>query len=150
VSITGGNELSDSIAPVPRQLPELEPETAFFWQSGADGCLRILRCSQCGRYQHPPWPRCPACGSEDVAPAVVSGKGLVKTYTVNVQPWVAGLEAPFVFAGVELDEQPELYVFSNILAPPDAVRSGMRVEVTFEQREDVYLPLFKPMDSPND
>jgi uncharacterized OB-fold protein len=78
---------------------------------------------------------------------VVSGKGRVKTYTVNVQPWVAGLEAPFVFAAVELDEQPELYVFTNILGPADAVRAGMRVEVVFEQREDVYLPLFRPVGS---
>jgi uncharacterized protein len=139
--------LSDSDAPVPRQLPELEPETTFFWQSGADGRLRILRCSQCGHYQHPPWPRCPVCGSEDVAPVVVSGKGRVKTYTINIQPWVPGLEAPFVFAAVELDEQPELYVFTNILGPVNAVRAGMRVEVTFEQREDVYLPLFKPVHS---
>lgn len=138
--------MSGPIAPLPRQLPALEPETAFFWQSGADGRLRILRCGQCGHYQHPPWPRCPVCGSEDVAPAVVSGKGRVKTYTVNVQPWVAGLEAPFVFAAVELDEQAELYVFTNILGPADAVRAGMRVEVTFEQREDVYLPLFRPAD----
>jgi hypothetical protein len=68
----------------------------------------------------------------------------VKTYTVNVEPWTKGLEAPFVFAAVELDEQSELYVFSNILAPANAVRTGMRVEVTFEQREDVYLPLFQP------
>ena len=138
--------MSDSSAFLPRQLPALEPETRFFWRSGADGRLRILRCRQCGHYQHPPWPRCPVCGSEEVAPVAVSGKGRIKTYTINVQAWVPGLEAPFVFAAVELEEQPELYVFTNILGPVDTVRSGMRVEVTFEQREDVYLPLFRPID----
>ena len=138
--------MSDHNAPVPRQLPALEPETRFFWQSGADGRLRILRCGSCGHYQHPPWPRCPRCGSEQVAPVVVSGRGRIKTYTVNVQPWVRGLEKPFVYAAVELDEQPELFVFTNILAPIEAVRSGMPVQVTFEQREDVYLPLFRPIE----
>ncbi len=131
---------------MPRLLPALEAETRFFWQSGADGRLRILRCGRCAHYQHPPWPRCPRCGSEELAPSVVSGRGRVKTFTVNVQPWARGLEAPFVFAAVELDEQPELYVFTNIVAPADRVVSGMRVEVTFEQREDVYLPLFRPVD----
>jgi uncharacterized protein len=136
--------LSDSDTGVPRQLPALEPETRFFWQSGVDGRLRILRCGRCSYFQHPPWPRCSRCGSEEVAPVVVSGRGRVKTFTVNIQPWVKGLEAPFVFAAVELDEQPELYVFSNILGPIDKVVTGMAVEVTFERREDVYLPLFKP------
>jgi uncharacterized protein len=137
--------LSDADRPVHRQLPELEPDTRFFWTSGADGCLRILRCGQCGHYQHPPWPRCPKCGSEDVVPVVVSGKGKVKTYTINVQPWTRGLEQPFVFAAVELDEQPELYLFTNIVTSVDAVKIGMPVEVTFEHREDVYLPLFRPV-----
>lgn len=127
-----------------RKLPELEPETAFFWTSGEDGLLRIQRCGDCGQWQHPPWPRCRKCHSEAVAPQPVSGRGRVATYTVNVEPWIPGLEVPFVFAAVELEEQPELYVFTNILAPPEAVRRGMPVEVKFERQEDVWLPLFRP------
>ena len=51
---------------------------------------------------------------------------------------------PFVFAAVELEEQAELYVFTNILAPVDAVSRGMAVTVTFEHHEDVWLPMFVP------
>jgi uncharacterized OB-fold protein len=126
------------------KLPLLEPETAFFWTSGSDGVLRIQRCGDCGRYQHPPFPRCAACGSEAVAPQEVSGNGRIATYTINQEPWYPGLEVPFVFAAIELTEQAELYVFSNVLAPVDSVRIGMPVSVTFEQREDVWLPLFVP------
>ena len=68
----------------------------------------------------------------------------VAAYTVNHEAWLPGLDVPFVFAAVELVEQPELYVFTNILAPPDAVRRGMPVSVTFEQHDDVWLPLFVP------
>jgi uncharacterized OB-fold protein len=132
---------------VPRTLPLLEPETAFFWTSGQDGLLRILRCEDCGRYQHPPLPRCRSCHSDAMAPAVVSGRGKVLSHTVNVQSWVPGLEEPFVFAVIALDEQPELYLFSNVLAPPASVKGGMRVKVQFEQREDVWLPLFVPDDA---
>ena len=126
------------------KLPLLEPETEFFWTSGADGVLRIQRCGDCGRWQHPPFPRCAKCGSEDVAPQPVSGKGRVATYTINHEPWYPGLEVPFAFAAIELAEQAELYVFSNVLAPVDTVRIGMPMSVTFEQREDVWLPMFVP------
>lgn len=129
----------------PRRLPELEPDTSFYWTSGADGRLRIQRCDDCGRYQQPPWPRCTACASEAVTPTVVSGRGRIASYTINYEPWMPGLKVPFVFAAVELEEQAELFVFTNILAPIDAVRIGMEVAVSFELHEDVYLPMFVPV-----
>lgn len=131
----------------PRKLPLLEPNTEFFWTSGADGKLRIQRCGNCGHWQHPPFPRCVACASEAVAPQPVSGKGRVATYTINHEPWYPGLEVPFVYAAIELAEQDELYVFSNVLAPVDTVRIGLPVTVTFEQADDVWLPMFVPEDS---
>jgi uncharacterized OB-fold protein len=128
-----------------RQLPALEPETTPFWTGGAEGRLLICRCKACGHYSHPPLPICPLCHDE-VAPHAVSGKGKVKTFSVNYQPWKAGMPVPFVYAAVELAEQPELYVFSNIVGcPVDEVRSGLPVEVVFEQHEDVFLPLFQPV-----
>lgn len=127
-----------------RKLPKLTPETEFFWASGADGHLRIQRCGDCGRYQHPPFPRCPVCGSEDVAPAVVSGRGRVATYTINFEPWYPGLDVPFLFAAIELEEQAQLYVFSNVDIPVAEARIGIPVGVYFEHSEDVWLPLFRP------
>jgi uncharacterized OB-fold protein len=130
--------------PAPRPLPALEPETAFFWTAGAQGRLEIARCKSCGRWQHPPLPRCPACGGE-VAPQAVSGKGRVAACTVNHQAWLPGQTVPFVFAAVELVEQAELYVFSNVTGcPVEAVRIGMPVEVRFEPAGDVWLPIFQP------
>lgn len=132
-------------APPPgRKLPRLEPESAFFWTSGAQGILQVQRCQSCGTYQHPPFPRCSSCGSEAVAPAPVSGKGRIASYTVNHEAWVPGLPVPFVFAAVELAEQKELYVFTNVLAPVDTVKVGLPVIVVFEQHEDVWLPMFHP------
>ena len=130
--------------PPTRKLPKLEPDTAFYWTSGAEGVLSIQRCGDCGVYQHPPFPRCSACGSEAVAPAPVSGQGRIASYTINYEPWVPGLQVPFVFAAVELAEQRELYVFTNILAPVHAVRVGMAVTVAFDLHEDVWLPMFRP------
>lgn len=128
-----------------RKLPLIEPETAWFWQSGADGRLRIQRCEACGHWQHPPLTTCLKCHGRTLSPQAVSGRGAVKTFTVNAQTWVAGMTEPFVFAAIELDEQAELYVFSNVLAPPDEVRAGLRVAVSFEAHEDVWIPLFRPV-----
>lgn len=130
-----------------RKLPALEPDSAFFWTSGEDGTLRIQRCGDCRAWQHPPFPRCTSCGSEAVGPEAVSGRGRVAAYTINYEPWVPGLEVPFVFASVELAEQAELYVFTNILAPVDSVRIGMPVSVSFQQHEDVWLPMFSPSET---
>lgn len=130
--------------PPPRKLPLLTPETEAFWTGGRNDQLLIQRCETCGLYQHPPLPICSACRTETVGPVAVSGKGAVKTFTVNHQPWLPGLEQPFVIAAIELDEKAELYVYSNILASPGSVQSGMRVTVSFENHEDVWLPMFVP------
>ncbi len=134
----------EEIAAPARQLPELEAGSRFFWESGADGSLRILRCT-CGRFQHPPLPRCPVCGSRNAEPARVSGRGKIASFTINHQLWRPGLKVPYVFAAVELEEQSELYLFTNIIdCAPEVVRIGLPVEVTFEHQADVYLPLFRP------
>ncbi|MET1755490.1 OB-fold domain-containing protein [Novosphingobium sp. RD2P27] len=131
-------------APPPRKLPLLEPDSAFYWTAGAQGRMLIQRCTPCSTWQHPPLPRCARCGSEDVAPQPVSGKGRVASYTINRERWAPGLEVPFIFGVVELEEQAELYVFTNVLAPVETVHIGMAVEVAFEQHEDVWLPMFRP------
>jgi uncharacterized OB-fold protein len=127
-----------------RQLPALDPDTAFFWTAGAEGRLRICRCLACERYIHPPLPRCPSCGGS-VAPAEVSGRARIASFTLNHQQWLPGLPVPYAFAAVELIEQAELYLFTNIVGcPVDDIRIGLPVEVEFQQQGDVFLPLFKP------
>jgi uncharacterized OB-fold protein len=104
----------------------------------------IWRCSACGHYTHPPLPVCERCYSRSAAPTRVSGNGTLYTFTVNHQSWFPGNETPFVFAAVELDEQPGLFVLTNIVGTPaDQLAIGMRVRVLFEHHEDVWLPLFE-------
>jgi uncharacterized OB-fold protein len=129
---------------MPRKLPQITNDTSAFWQGGEAGRLMIHRCGACQRFFHPPAPICPSCGSLDVAPQATSGRGRIATYTINHQAWKPELAAPYVVAIVELDDQPGLRLLSNVVGlPPDQVRIGMPVQVTFEQHEDVWLPLFK-------
>jgi hypothetical protein len=57
----------------------------------------------------------------------------------------AGLEAPYVLAIVEMDEQAGLRLTTNIVnCDIKTVAIGMRVRVLFEHCVDVWLPLFEP------
>jgi uncharacterized protein len=126
-------------------LPALTLENAFFWRAGESGRLRFMRCRACGYYIHPPLPICPLCKSREVRDEPVSGRGQILSYTINRQVWEKGLEAPYVIAIVELDEQPGLRLTSNIInCDLNEVVIGMRVRVLFEHCEDVWLPLFEP------
>jgi len=132
---------------VPRTLPELTPENRHVWTSGATGRLLISRCAGCGYWIQPPGPVCPRCRARDITRREVSGRGTVATFTVNHQPWDPGLTVPYVVAIVELVEQAGLRLTTNIVnCPPEQVRIGMPVRVTFVRDEDVYLPMFAPDD----
>ena len=129
-----------------RVLPRLDADNEFFWTSGADGTLRFLRCTMCGYYVHPPGPVCPRCLTKSLQPEAVSGRATVVTFTVNHQPWMPTYDPPYVIALVEIDEQPSVRLMTNIVdCAVDDVAIGMRVEVTFEHNEDVWIPLFRPV-----
>jgi uncharacterized OB-fold protein len=83
----------------------------------------------------------------------VSGKATVAAFTVNRQKWIPGFEPPYVVAMVELDDEPDVRLITNVVGVAiEDVRVGMAVEVFFEDwtamsgDEDsrVWIPLFRP------
>jgi uncharacterized protein len=68
----------------------------------------------------------------------------VYSCTVNHHPWFPGWNGPYVVAIVQLDEQEDLRLLTNVVGcEPEAVVIGARVRVTFDVREDIALPLFE-------
>jgi uncharacterized OB-fold protein len=131
--------------PSVRVLPRLDDTNRFFWSAGAEGVLRLLRCGRCRRYVHPPAPRCPYCLEGRLAPEPVSGRGELHSFTVNHQQWIPG-DGPYVIGLVTLAEQDDVRLMTNVVDCDEAdLEVGMAVEVTFEQHEDVWLPLFRPV-----
>jgi uncharacterized protein len=131
-------------ASAPRILPAITDLNRAFWTGGANGELLIQRCASCGRWVHPPTDRCPACAGE-LHPEPVSGNGTVFTFTVNVQPFHPDVPPPYVIAIVELDEQDDLRLPTNIVhCDADALYVGMPVRVLFEPNGDVFVPVFEP------
>jgi uncharacterized OB-fold protein len=131
-----------------RVLPRLDDTNRFFWTSGEDGRLRFLRCGACHHYVHPPVPRCPYCLEGTLAPQPVSGDGTVHSFTVNYQQWIPW-SGPYVIGLVTIAEQEDVRLTTNVVdCALEDVRVGMAVEVTFEQVEDIWLPLFRPASGP--
>lgn len=128
-----------------RPLPALNEMNGYFWTGGRDGKLRILRCQACGCYIHPYAALCPRCRSEAIAPEAVSGRGVVIAFTVNHQPWFPNVPVPYVVALVELEEQSNIRLVTNLpTMPATDVRAGLPVEVFFEEHGEVFVPLFRP------
>lgn len=128
----------------PRLLPRLDAYNRPFWTGGAHGELKVMRCQDCKTFVHPPRPVCRKCLSENVAPEVVPGTGVVDTFTINCQKWHPAMDVPFVIARVALDGAPGVILTTNIVGcPVDQVDAGDRVRVKFEQQGEVYLPLFE-------
>jgi acetyl-CoA acetyltransferase/uncharacterized OB-fold protein len=127
-------------------LPALEPESERFWRACREGRLEITRCTACAWYVHPPRPVCPRCGGREVAWEPVTGRATVVSYTVNHQRWMPGMDVPYTIGLVELVEQADLRLTTNIVGcAPDAVTIGMPVRVTFQPASDeIALPLFVP------
>ena len=128
----------------PRPLPRLDDNNRAFWTGGAESKLQLMRCGDCDAFIHPPRPVCRNCLSENVAPETVAGTGVVDTFTVNHQKWHPAMEVPFVIARVAIDGAPGVFLTTNIVGSAvEDVDVDDRVRVTFQQQDDVYLPLFE-------
>jgi len=129
-----------------RPLPELTPENTAFWTGGEHGDLMIAFCEACARAIHPPQVVCPACLSDLVVQRAVAGTGTVYTYTVNHHPWLPEMQVPFALAVVDVDGAPGVRVTAEVITTePESVHIGQRMEVSFRQAEDVWLPLWTPV-----
>ena len=72
-----------------------------------------------------------------------SGEASLYSYVISHRPH-PGFKGPYSIAVVELEEGPRM--MTNIVGcDPDDVHTGMAVEVEFEHRDDVWLPLVRPV-----
>jgi len=132
--------VADKVLPVPT------PETQVFWDSCADHKLTIQYCDQCARHYFYPRPSCPRCGSASVRWVPVSGRATLYSYVINHRA-APGFEddGPYAIAVVQLAEGPRMMTnITGIPNTPDDLVLDMPLQVTFEQRGDVSLPLFGP------
>lgn len=139
---------SPVLADAPRTLPPLDDTTRPFWTSGADGVLRIPHCPPCAQFVLPPRDGCADCGAE-LELVAVSGDATLFTHTVAYQQFHPAVPTPFVIAVVELPEQPDLRMVTNVVdCEPDALVAGIPLKVRFERHDHESGPVFVPVFTP--
>ena len=127
-------------------LPALGGLDHFFWVSGGDGRLRFLRCAACSRFVHPPRPSCPSCHGDELTPIEVSGRARLQAWTVNHQQWHPAFPPPYVLGIVAIEEDERVRLTTRVIdCAEDRLALDLPMEVIFEQHEDVWLPLFRPV-----
>lgn len=137
-----------------RFLPEPGPLTQSFWDGCADGELRIQHCEACNHRQFYPRLMCTACGSDAVSWEAVSGRGVLRSFTVVRRPVTQAYAdaVPYVIVLVTLPEGPTLMSQLAGVALTDddtdvaalGIHVGAAVEVVFEPwSETITMPLFR-------
>jgi uncharacterized OB-fold protein len=131
-----------------RPAPALTALNRPFWSSGANGVLRMQRCTCCGRLCHPPALLCPYdhATTEYVE---LSGRGVVESWTVNRHQWFPGFAPPYLIALVNPVEDQRVRLLTNLVnVDPDEVTQNMPVQVVFDRcidgEDEVFIPLFEP------
>ena len=141
-----GTDTATHDRPGYRTLPAPSDASQAFWTGGEPGSCGSTAAHSCQRYFHPPVGVCFRCHSRDVGPEAVSGQATVAAVHHLRHPWFDEFPAPYVVAIVELDEDPETRLTTNIVdCPVEDVRIGMPVTVVFEHWDDVWIPVFRPV-----
>jgi len=120
-----------------RPVPVPDEQSAPFWEAAARHALTIARCSACQAFTMPPGVTCPHCGSIDprFSFAPVTGRGVIRSWTVLYQSFLPGFEEdiPFMLVDVELAGADGVRLVGRLVDGPGApVRLAAPVRIAFE------------------
>jgi uncharacterized OB-fold protein len=129
--------------------PPVGVESEAFWDATREGRLLVQWCTSCDRGVFYPRVFCPHCaaGPNALEWRTASGRATVYAAVVENRPEAAGAKfssgQPYCVALVDLEEG--VRMLTNVVGcPPDEVRCGMPVTVTWEPLSDGRrLPLFE-------
>ena len=130
--------------------PPVGPESEAFWEATREKRLLVQWCTSCDQGVFYPRVFCPHCaaGAGALEWRRASGRATVYAAVVEHRPEAAGTRfsggEPYCVALVDLEEG--VRMLTNVVGcPPDDVRCGMPVTVTWELLSDGrQLPLFEP------
>ena len=131
---------------VTSHLPDLdEPDTRAFWLATKQHKLVYPVCQACATIVFYPRAHCTGCTGRDLRYRESAQQGSVYTFTVirsSPVPPFSG-RGSYVVAWIDLDEG--FRMMSNVVGTPvDQVFIGQRVEVQWDDYDEVALPLFRP------
>ncbi|MEV0685231.1 OB-fold domain-containing protein [Nocardia sp. NPDC050378] len=127
--------------------PQATPETEFYWNKINKHELWLPRCTTTGKFFFYPKTHSPYVLGGAIEWARVSGEATLYSYNIVHRP-VPGFEdrTPYAIAIVQLKEGPRM--MTNIIGienTPEALQLDMALQVDFEKRDDVTVPVFRPV-----
>ena len=137
--------MSEPTRPLPRSD---EADTREFWAATKDKKLTYQQCDSCDTVVFYPRRHCTGCTSGTLVWKESSGKATVYTYSIvrqSYHPFFRN-KVPYAVAWIDLEEGPR--ILSNVVGvedPVNDVQVGMKLEVEWEEHEDLNVPLFKPV-----
>lgn len=133
-------------------LPDLDADSAPFWQGCVEGELRIQTCASCHNRRFPARPMCPHCTSLESTWESVGTSGTIWSVVVPHPPLLPAFMpfAPYNVVIVTLDADPTIRLPGNVVASdgaainsvdPATIQIGAAVRVVFDRvADDVVLP----------
>ena len=119
--------------------PEVNEETAAYWDATNHGRLLLRRCKSTGKAFHPPRTLSPFTGLNDTDWIEASGRGVVYSFSVSSRQG-----PPHCIAYVTLQEGPTL-LSCLVDCDPAAVFIGQPVHVVFvASSTGQRVPMFTP------
>jgi hypothetical protein len=122
------------------------PDWIPYWRAARDRELRFQRCTDCGRWRHPPGPMCPACLSFAHEWARASGRARLLSWVVVHPPVLPAWKARVPYAVVLVECEEGVRTMGNVLgAGPEQLRMDMPMAVDFAPSPDGDLvPQWRP------
>src|SRR4051812_18539338 len=105
---------SERYMPQSWTLPALTEHNEAFFTSGS---LKVQRCTDCGRVQHPPGEVCSTCQSFSFEYVDAAPTGVVESYSIvhhAVNPLLRE-HLPYNVVVVVLDEHPHVHIVGNVI-----------------------------------
>ncbi|MFV0307743.1 MAG: Zn-ribbon domain-containing OB-fold protein [Desertimonas sp.] len=104
-----------------------------FWDALGRAELRFPQCEGCGRWNWPPVPRCPACGSFDHAWQQVGATGTLYSWTTIHRASTSELagDVPFVVVLVEVPQAGNARIMGRFEGNPDRLSLGVALVGSF-------------------
>ena len=132
-----------------RPLPNTkELDTQEFWAATKNKEFKYQQCDNCDKVVFYPRRHCTGCTGGKLAWKTASGKASVYTYSVvrqSYHPFFRNM-VPYVVAWIDLEEGPR--ILSNVIGvddPLNDVSIGQEVQLEWEEHEDLFIPLFRPV-----
>ena len=132
-----------------RPLPNAkELDTQQFWAATKNKEFKYQQCENCHKVVFYPRRHCTGCTTGKLAWKTASGKASVYTYSVvrqSYHPFFRNM-VPYVVAWIDLEEGPR--ILSNVIGvddPLNDVSIGQEVQLEWEEHEDLFIPLFRPV-----